>query len=303
MSKDIITIKNIYNKNNVLVTSENIEEILRLGNIDLKINDISIWRLSFVHKSYCKTHRKRKNLEYSSDDSSNSDLESDISIINLQDNSNERLEWLGDGIIQGVVATYLFNRYDEEDEGFLTKLRSKLVKTEGLSKLAKCIGLSKYILMSKHVEKNCNGRNKSKILENTFESFIGAIYEYFKKYKNDLYAYDITFNFLINVIEKYIDITELIRFDDNYKDILMRLYQKDYNGSYPIYKELSVMNEPPNRIFEMCVYDPESSTFLANGGNESEVKDRIVGKGSGKSKKEAEKIAAENALKYFNVIT
>lgn len=295
-------IKNIYNKNNKLINANNIQNILKLGNINIEIIEVSMWRLAFVHKSYCKTHRKRKKMEYTSDDSENSDLDENNNIVELQDNSNERLEWLGDGQIQAIIASYLYKRYPSQNEGFLTKLRSKLVKTEGLSTLAKSIGLSEYILMSKHVEKNCDGRNNKKILENTFEAFIGALYLYASTVENNAYAYDITYEFLINILEKYIDITNLIKFDDNFKDRLMRYYQSFYDGKYPIYKELNVNNDPNDRSFEMGVFDPEASDFLASGGDINEVSDRIIGRGIGKCKKDGEQLAAKNALKYFNVI-
>jgi ribonuclease-3 len=301
-NNEVNIIRNIYNKNNILINIVDINNILKLGKIKIKIKNITIWKKSFIHKSYCKTHRKRKKLEYTSDDSENSDIDDKNNIIELQDISNERLEWLGDGQIQAIVASYLYERYPDEDEGFLTKLRSKLVKTEGLSNLAKSIGLSKFILMSKHVEKNCDGRNNKKILENTFEAFIGALYYYILKYNNAAAAYSITYDFLINILEQFIDITNLIKFDDNYKDRLMRFYQAKYDGKYPIYKEINNNNDISIRSFEMAVFDPDASEYLSNFHDINKVKDKIIGIGKGKCKKDAEQLAAKNALIYYKII-
>jgi len=86
------------------------------------------------------------------------------------------LELLGDAILGGVVSTYLFTRYaDEETEGFITKTKSKLVRKKTLAKLGSRLRLGKWVLMSLHVESE-GGRKNKRIMEDTFESFIGAIF-------------------------------------------------------------------------------------------------------------------------------
>jgi len=82
-----------------------------------------------------------------------------------------------------IVSQYLFHRYLKQDEGFLTKLKTKLVRTNMLAKFSLYIGLDKHILISKYVEDMCGGRTNECILEDTFEAFIGALYE--DVYRND----------------------------------------------------------------------------------------------------------------------
>lgn len=267
--KDSKRRKNVLNPNNIFITKKNIRNILKKGNIKLDIKDMTIWQQSFVHKSYVN---KLKNIS------------NDKKIVPFQKKSNERLEWLGDANIQGVVSDYLWRRFPDENEGFLTKLRSKLVKTKNLSFLAKKLGLQKYILISHHVDFGCNGRENLKILENTFEAFIAAIYIESSKKVNCGYAYEIVKKFFVTLIEKYVDITELIINEENLKDQLMWYFQKKFNGSYPVY----IKEKYENDFFYIYIREPNTN--------------KIIGKGHAKSKQKAEQNAAKNALLYYSSI-
>ena len=158
----------IYNSKNIKLTPDAIQEILLKGGITEKINNIDLWQQAFVHKSYCKNNKKKL---YGFEPTNMKDIDPATYMKHLYEGSNEVLEWLGDGVLQSVVACYLSRRYIGQDEGFLTKLRSKLVKTEALSKMAKFLDMSKYIIMSEHVEKACNGRTNAKILEESGEEW------------------------------------------------------------------------------------------------------------------------------------
>ena len=210
-------------------------------------------------------------------------------VIDIQEDSNEVVEWLGDGIIQSVVACYLRRRYPDQDEGFLTKLRSKLVKTEALATMAKFLGFGEFIIMSEHVEKACNGRNNSRILEDAFEAFVGVLAEDFGIDEQSR-GYLLCTKFVISCIESSIDITELIMKDDNYKDQLMRYFQRMFNGQLPKYceekKEESEQPTTGGRIFYMYVLDTEG---------------KKIGSGYAKSKKEAEQRAAKYALYQYGI--
>jgi len=282
----------VYNENNFYITKEIIQSILKKGDIDLSINNLDLWQQAFVHKSYCKNNDFIKNEKFYGNieafDIENVEYKH---IMRLHDDSNEVIEWLGDGIIQSVVAIYLYQRYKTQREGFLTKIRSKLVKTETLSKLALFLNFDKYLIISKHIEIICNGRKNSRILEDSFEAFIGAIYNDFSNTIGHADAYNICSKFIINVIEKKIDITELIINDDNYKDQLMRYYQKMYNGKFPKYEQKTLItsvndNGITNKKFHMFVRD---------------IDDNIIGEGIARSKKEAEQKAANAALKFFGI--
>ena len=89
--------------------------------------------------------------------------------------NNERLEFLGDAVIEILSSIYLYNRFPNEKEGILTKYRSSLVKTSTLAKIAKTINLGEYLILSKG-EENTGGRERENILGDAFEAFIGAIF-------------------------------------------------------------------------------------------------------------------------------
>ena len=263
------------NPNNVLIKKKNIDDILKKGNINIEINDLSVWQRSFVHKSYVSKADTKH-----SDSNELKGLLSD-NVVPLQPKSNERLEWLGDAKLQGSVSYYLWERYPEQDEGFLTKLRSKLVKTNNLSFLAKKIGLTPYLLLSYHVEFGCQGRTNPRILENTFEAFIGAMFVDFSNKVNPAYGNEVVRHFIISIIEKYVDMVELVIKDENSKDQLMWYFQKNFSGLYPIYLKEKYENE----CFYIYVLEPNSNI--------------VVGRGHARSKKQAEQNAAKNALSYY----
>jgi ribonuclease-3 len=282
----------VYNENNFYISKEIIQSILKKADIEIKINDLNLWQQAFIHKSYCKNNDFVKNEKFYGNinafDIENNEFKH---IMRLQDDSNEVIEWLGDGIIQSVVAIYLYQRYKTQREGFLTKIRSKLVKTETLSKLALYLNFDKYLIVSKHIEVICNGRKNSRILEDSFEAFVGALYNDFSSSLGHAESYNLCSKFIINLIEKNIDITELIINDDNYKDQLMRYYQKTYNGKFPIYEQKTLItsindNGIVNKKFHMFVRD---------------IDNNIIGEGIARSKKEAEQKAANAALKFFGI--
>lgn len=127
--------------------------------------------------------------------------------------SNERLEYLGDALLSFVVGEFLFSKYVHADEGFLTKMRSKIVKRKMLNFLAEQMGLDRILM-----EFN-QARISPSMLGNALEALIGAIYlekgfNYTKKYV------------LNQLIKKYINIHSLESFDDNYKSQLLEWCQK-----------------------------------------------------------------------------
>ena len=144
---------NPYNSLNKLVSKNDITNILKNINInDFKLNNIQLYQTAFVHKSYCYM----KDYE---------EFENDIKALPLQKESYEKMEFLGDSILGYIVCEYIFQRYTliyNQDEGFLTKIKNRLVCGEMLCKLARDIGFNKHLIISKHIDKNCNGRNNKK---------------------------------------------------------------------------------------------------------------------------------------------
>jgi ribonuclease-3 len=148
-----------------------------------------------------------------------------------------------------------------------------LVNGVQLSKLARQINLGDYILMSNHVQ-NIKGRNSQKILEDAFEAFLAAIF-------NDL-GFDAVNSFVVSIIDK-LDFSEVL-YEDNYKDLLLKFSQKTFKNVTPEYILLKTDGPPHNRNFNVAVT----------------ISGTVYESGWGKSKKQAEQIAAEETLKKLN---
>jgi ribonuclease-3 len=234
------------------VTREEIQGILKL-----KIKNVSYYQRALVHKSIYKAVKRYTGPGV---------------VQEYLDQHNERMEFLGDSVLSLIVANYLYHKYPQEDEGFLTRIKTKLVNGVQLSKLACKINLGKYFLISNHVA-YINGRNSQKILEDAFEALLAAIFK-------DL-GFDAVNSFIVGLIET-LDFNEIL-FEDNYKDTLLKYSHAHFKGSVPEYRTISTEGPPHNRIFTVIV--------SINGQDYSQ--------GTGKSKKQAEQIASEKTLLQF----
>ena len=271
-------IYNVHNRNNKLLDKKFINNILKNFGVKYTVKNLKIWQKAFVHKSYSINRKKKfKNEDFSLPDDG-------YGYIPLQKESSECLEWLGDGIIQSVTAQYLWKRYPNQDEGFLTKTRSKLVRTDALARLARYLKLQNYVLLSTYMEEESNGRDNPKVLEDSFEAFIGAMVEDLGK--DEFEGYKICYEFIIKLFERVIDFAELIKRDNNYKDKLMRYCHQRFKGINPQYENIDITLDGNNKIYTQIVRDIEN-------------KDNIIGKASARSKKEAQQQAAKMALEYY----
>jgi ribonuclease-3 len=152
--------------------------------------------------------------------------------------SNERLEFLGDAILSTIVAEYLFKKYPNKDEGFLTKMRSKIVKRQTLNEIADKMGLD--VILADY----SLGKLSSSMLGNAFEALIGAVYIEF--------GYEKTKNYVIrNILMKYLDIQELESKDDNHKSQLLEWCQK--NGKEINFVTLSKFKLDKRDCFKVAV--------------------------------------------------
>jgi len=268
--------KNPYNIHNKLITLPEINTILSTYGIKRPATNLDIYQLAFVHKSYMRTKYKDILLDTKPENT-----------IELFDDCNERIEYLGDSILGACISSYNFERYESEDEGFLSKMKTKIVNGKKLAELARYIGLGEWAIISSYAEENNEGRDNTKILEDIFESFIGAIYLDFNgSSTTSVENEDIGLGFqycnifIQNVVERHIDFTELITNEDNYKDLLSKIFTQSYQCKAN-YFELSCEGIGKNKIYTMGVKD--------NHG-------RLLGKGSDRSKKLAEQICAKEAL-------
>lgn len=288
-TKEIDSINLPYNNKNVLLNDENLRNLFDSNGLKgLKYKNINLYRVAFVHKSYCTM----KNIDFNK---SNINCPSDC--LPLQDVSYERLEFLGDSLLGMIVANYLYSRFPDQNEGFLSKIRTKLVNGKMLGYLSDKIGFPKFAIISKQVE-DSNGRNNYKIMEDIFEAFIGALYLDYQSEDDEVIlpkniklspitgvGYYVVESWLIYIIENYIDFSELIRVKNNYKDMLTS-HMQNYLQDIPQFKELSVSTRDNYKIFNYCVKDRNGT---------------IISTSTGKSKKEAENNAALEALKYYNI--
>jgi ribonuclease-3 len=183
---------------------------------------------------------------------------------------NERLEFIGDAVLELVVTDFLFKKYPDQSEGVMTSYRAALVKTESLASEARRLHVGEYILMSKG-EEQTGGRDRTYILANTVEAIIGALY-----LSN---GYDACKTFIEENICYKIDSIAENRSDIDAKSKLQEISQ-EYTKITPIY-ELSSANGPDHdKLFTMKVMIGQFE----------------FGTGSGKSKQDAQQKAAEEAL-------
>ena len=179
------------------------------------------------------------------------------------------------------------------NEGFLTKVRTKIVNGNKLAELAEFIDLGKYLIISQQLEKN-NGRNNKNNLEDVFEALLGAIYLDFNKYKIDTdkkipildntgIGFQIVTIFIINVLETYIDFSTLVEQKDNPKDSFIKLCQHNFQW-VPKFYEINISDKDNIR---------EHTVSIKNN------QDFAISVGVGSNRKLAEINASTKALQYY----
>jgi len=216
--------------------------------IGVSFNDIALLRTACTHRSFLNENRG-SGLEH-----------------------NERLEFLGDAVLELVVTSFLFRKYPQKAEGDLTAYRSAIVNTVSLTRVAEHIGLNEFMLLSKGEAKD-TGRARSIILANAVEAIIGAIYL-------DS-GYDAAANFISEKILTLIDIENIIQ-KKLWLDAKSRFQERaqEKAGVTPSYRTVKEVGPDHDKKFTLGVF----------------LGDVQVAIGSGPSKQEAEQIAAEKAL-------
>ncbi|MBK7696661.1 MAG: ribonuclease III [Saprospiraceae bacterium] len=212
-------------------------------------SNIYLFKLAFYHKSTLNNQNNEKLELYQ---------------------SNERLEFLGDALLSFVVGEYLFNKYPSANEGFLTKMRSKIVKRKTLNDLAEQMGLDRLMM-----EFNQTAISQS-MLGNALEALIGAIYlergfDFTKKY------------ILKKILRKYINISQLETYDDNFKSQLLEWCQK--NTKEIDFRVINKYKTDKRDRFKVGVFVDGVEIASAEDYN----------------KKSAEQIASEIALSQLNI--
>jgi dsRNA-specific ribonuclease len=317
---------NPYNCNNNEITSAIVQELLSKYGIFTKPFNMELYKRAFIHKSYTK----RPKLENSIANIVISDKPENC--LPLKTKSNERLEFLGDGVLELITKYYLYKRFPKAEEGFMTEKKIALVKNEHIGKLALEMGLNKYFIISRHAEDK-NIRNNLKKLGCLFEAFIGAIFLDFNRIsiKDEYGWFENVFNcgpglqmaqiFVENVFEKHVDWTNLINNDDNYKNKLQVIIQKEFKIT-PDYVELRTPkldeDDDNDKLYVMGLYicfgQNIHNAKISNAVNFDklcsfkaihellEKQDKLLvflSKAEHKIKKKAEQIACDQAIKLI----
>lgn len=187
--------------------------------------------------------------------------------------NNERLEFLGDAVLDLVIGEYLFTRFPKFDEGKLSKMRASLVNEEGFTRMAEHINLGEFIFLS-NAEENNNGREKPSLLSNAFEAVMGAIY-----LQVGLSHVEALMHRYLEEIYPVIDMTTLFK---DFKTTLQELTQAEF-GVTPDYRLVGTAGPDHKKEFEIAVY----------------IQDKIYASAKGKSKKVAQQEAAFIALELL----
>ncbi len=219
-----------------------------LAALDLKVDDEHLIQNAFVHRSYLNESK-----EFAQ--------------------SNERLEYLGDAVLELATSHFLYNTYPDFQEGMLTNLRAALVRTESLGDTAEALGFAKLLLMSKG-EEATGGRQNRSILADTFEAFLGAIY------------LDQGYPACVGILTQHLFakadvVLKSATYKDN-KSLLQEIAQSRYKAT-PLYNLLSEAGPDHDKEFVMVV-------SIAN---------QLYSQGSGKSKQAAQEDAAKNTLEMI----
>ena len=305
---------NPWNPRNKIIDDATLHAILAKYGVTEPLPHPELFRQACVHKSYvdrreewaseASAHRASEAsasaLQRSSEAASSAQAteepllaERPPNCLPLQEADNEESEFAGDSLLGCVVALYLYERYAGKGEGFLTRLRTRIVNNKMLGELAKKLGLEPWIIVSRHVEDVCvGGRGNLRLLGSMLEAWIYALFKNYETPQNPgrglpphpegSRGFKVVRTFLVNVIQRHVNFVELITDDTNFKDQLLRHFQATYHQP-PRYREVSVVGPPHDRVFTMGVIDPANET-------------KIIARATARNKKVAEQEASRLAL-------
>ena len=305
-----------YNTRNKEITLNDVQCILNDHGIHAKVHNLELYKRAFVHRSYTK----RPDIENEQNDIKIAPKPGNC--LPLKTKSNERLEFIGDGVLELITKYYLYRRYPKADEGFMTEKKIALVKNEHIGKLAYEMRLHPWLIVSRHAEEK-NTRTNLKKLGCLFEAFLGALFLDFNKisiydehdwFKNVFVTgpgFQMAQIFVESIFEKYVDFVKLVETDDNYKNILQVSIQKEFKTT-PEYLELSY---DPETGYHMGVYlclgtsihhaeACKATSFVQFGSFENIQKEYLgkdsllvfLGSATHKIKKKAEQMACAQIL-------
>ena len=308
---------NPYNSNNQEITLNEVQSILQRYGVPGKVHNLDLYKRAFVHSSYTK----RPHLENTTLGITIADRPEGV--MGLKTKSNERLEFLGDGVLECITKYYLYRRFPKENEGFMTEKKIAVVKNESIGRLAYDMRLNKWLILSRHAEEK-KIRTNLKKLGCLFEAFIGALFLDFNKisiHDDDKWfdkvfvtgpGFQIAQIFVENIFEQHIDWTSLIKNDDNYKNILQVKIQKEFKRLRNMLNQVSrqvitwafiyVWVRQYMNLLETALMWSDFKSFhtVQEYMQENDKVLILLGVGQHKIKKKAEQEACESALKCIN---
>ncbi len=307
---------NPFNSNNKEIRLSEVQSILKRYGLPGSVVNLNLYKRAFVHKSYTKRpalENEKQNITI---------VEQPNDCLPLKQKSNERLEFLGDGILEAITKYYLYRRFPKENEGFMTEKKIALVKNESIGRLAYEMKLNNWLILSKHAEEKKTRTNLKK-LGCLFEAFLGALFlDHNKITVNDeekwfenLFVTGPGFQaaqiFVEKIFEEHVNWMELIKNDDNYKNILQVKIQKTFKTT-PDYLEIDHDTDTGYHMgVYLCLGQPiyevtyEDAVPFSEYGSFDKILEAceklgkifvFLGEGTHKIKKKAEQLACELAL-------
>ena len=274
----------ILNENNKPITAEFINKIFKKYGLSHKVQNLELFQLAMTHVSYLNRSKLTDKTARMLRDVLPINPSKKHLAMPLKEKNYGRLEFLGDAKIHDILAEYLYERYEDEDEGFMTKLRTKIEKADTLSELSKKLNLHFYVVIARNIEQSGGRLNNIPLTEDIFESFIGAL--------SREISYEDLRKFVINIIEKELNISEMIYINDNYKDQLMQYFHQAKMGDPQYVEDLNlqkIIREGCQDVTYFTIYVKDS-------------KGNILGVGKGNTKSKAEQHAAQESLINLNAL-
>jgi len=304
-----------YNPVNVEITEFEVNAILKQYGIPCPLYNFSLYKRAFIHKSYVYKSTQDSSIQKVMPQPTECQ-------VGLKSKSNDRLEFLGDGVLECITKFYLYKRFPDADEGFMTDTKIALVKNDALGQIVLDMGLEKWYIISKNAEIKNTRRNVKK-LGNLFEAFIGAIFMDFNKmdiedskgwFQNVFYTgpgFQMTQIFITHIFDRHVNWSKILETNDNYKNQLQVLIQKEFK-CVPFYLELESTIE---NGFQMGAYLCLGQPIFSMQPSQAIIFDQVktferihelmcqqhrvfilLGQGTHKIKKKAEQMACEQAL-------
>ena len=266
-----------FNKVNKLITKNIVQNILKKYGVFQNINNLDLYQDAMVHESYTISKIK----EVCSRDNVKIVKNPDGCAL-LRERSYERLEFLGDAVIENIIVSYLYRRYPDQREGFLSTMKMNLVNRITLGHLAKVVGLQEYLIIGRTLDDLQHAREDDKILCDVFEAFIAAIYLDFNNDKHGFLSsfmsgagYQVAELFLITLIEdeaSQLDMTTFILDDRNYKNKIIKLIKRihKYNIVFRVAK--SDVSSSGEQIITVQIINPNSKDIISEGRGQNTKK-------------------------------